>query len=86
MPGLWDTWPGLWDDWTGSSQAADQTLIFWVATTGDDPAGTPTWSDWKKFRAGYYSARAFKFRVTLKSSADNITPSITGLTAYVEYD
>ena len=86
MPGLWDTWPGLWDDWTGSSQAADQTLIFWVATTGDDPAGTPTWSDWKKFRAGYYSARAFKSRETLKSSADNITPSITGLTAYVEYD
>ena len=32
------------------------------------------------------SARAFRFKVKLTSTANNITPSVSALTAYVEYN
>jgi hypothetical protein len=92
--GLWDdisidkfdNIPGLFEDFTGDAQFSDTNLIFYVSTTADDPAGTPTWSAYRPFKAGDFYGRAFRFRVELKSSADNITPSITSLPATIKYN
>lgn len=86
LPGLFADLPGLFDDFTGSAQFADTNLLFYISTTEDDPAGTPTWSAYKQFRAGEFYGRAFRFRVVLKSTADNITPAISTLSAIVEYN
>ena len=86
LPGLFDELPGLFDDFTGSAQFADTNLLFYISTTEDDPAGTPTWSGYKQFRAGEFYGRAFRFRVVLKSTSDNVTPAITSLSAIVEYN
>ena len=86
LPGLFDTLPGLFDDFTGAAQFADTNLLFYISTTPDDPAGTPTWSDYKQFRAGEFYGRAFRFRVVLKSTAADVTPAITSLSAIVEYN
>ena len=86
LPGLFDDLPGLFDDFTGTAQFADTNLLFYISTTPDDPAGSPTWSDYKQFRAGEFYGRAFRFRVVLKSTSENVTPSITGLEAVVEYN
>ena len=86
LPGLFDDLPGLFDDFTGAAQFADTNLLFYISTTNDDPAGTPTWSDYKQFRAGEFYGRAFRFRVVLKSTAANVTPAITAMTAIVEYN
>ena len=85
LPGLFDDLPGLFDDFTGAAQFADTNLLFYVSTTTDDPTGTPTWSNYKQFRAGEFYGRAFRFRVVLKSTSDNVTPSVSELTAFVEY-
>jgi len=86
LPGLFDDFPGLFDDFTGDADFADVNVKAYISITQDDPAGTPTWTDYQLFRAGEYSGRAFRFRVILTSTSDDITPSITGLKAIVEYN
>lgn len=51
----------------------DATLQVYVSTTNDNPAGAPTWSAWRLFYVGDYTARAFKFKVVLArgQNADN---------------
>ena len=86
LPGLFDDLPGLFDDLTSTGQFADTTVETYVATTDDDPSGTPTWSNWKRITSGEYNARAFKFKVILKSSSDQVTPSIDSLKAVVDHE
>ena len=84
--GLFDSLGGLFDDLSGGSSFADTDVIAFVATTDDDPSGSPTFSAFKQFRASDFSGRAFKFKVELKSTADNVTPAIDQLTARVRYN
>ena len=86
LPGLFDSLPGLFDSLGSDSQIDDTNVLFYIATTEDDPAGSPTWSDWKQFRAGNFYGRAFKFKIELKTTSDNISPNITSLDAIVEYN
>jgi hypothetical protein len=85
LSGNFDSLPGLFDDLTGGASFADTTVIQFVATTDDDPAGSPSWSAFKRFRAGDFSGRAFKFKVELQSTADDITPALNQLAATVRY-
>lgn len=85
IPGLFDSLGGLFDDLTGGSQFADTDVLTYISVTQQDPAGTPTWSDWQLYKAGDFFGRAFRFRVELKSSTSGVTPSISGLTARVQY-
>jgi hypothetical protein len=55
-----------------------------VATTNDDPAGTPTWSAWRKFFVGDYTARALKFKVVLTSTDIQATPAVSVLSVTVD--
>lgn len=41
----------------------DYSLKLFVATTDDDPLGTPVWSDWSEFTVADYTARAMKFKL-----------------------
>ena len=86
QPGLFDNAPGLFDDLGGSSQFSDTNIITLVSITQDDPAGSPTWSDYSAIKVADLSARAFRFKVRLTSTANNVTPSVSALTAYVEYN
>jgi hypothetical protein len=86
QPGLFDDAPGLFDDLGGSSQFSDTNIITLVSITQDDPAGSPTWSDYSAIKVADLSARAFRFKVKLTSVATNVTPSVSALTAYVEYN
>lgn len=86
LGGLFDDLSGLFDDLSGDQDFDDTNVEFYISTTPDDPAGTPTWSSYQKFRVGYFYGRAFRFRVVLKSNTDNVTPSITSLDAIVEYN
>jgi hypothetical protein len=84
--GLFDDGVGLFDDLGGSSQFADTNVVTLVSTTQDDPTGSPTWSDYTPIKVADISARAFRFKVILSSTSSGITPSISALTAYVEYN
>ena len=81
-----DSLAGLWDDLTSFTQVSDIDVKSYISTTTDDPSGTPTWSSWQQFQAGEFYGRAFKFRVKLLSTSDNVTPAITNLSAWVLYD
>jgi hypothetical protein len=85
LSGNFDSLPGLFDDLTGFNQVSDTNVITYIAVTDDDPAGTPTWSSWNAFQAGEYFGRAFKFKIKLTSTSDNVTPAIDTLTARVQY-
>jgi predicted phage tail protein len=61
---LVDTWADLDGDFID-----DVNAEIWMRTTEDNPSGTPTWTDWKKFFVGEYQARAFQFKVKVSSSA-----------------
>jgi hypothetical protein len=84
--GLFDDGVGLFDDLGGNSQFADTNVVTLVSTTQDDPTGSPTWSDYTPIKVADISARAFRFKVILSSTSSGITPSISALTAYVEYN
>jgi len=86
MPGTWDTWAGLWDDWTGGTQFADTDVLTYISITEQDPADTPTWSPYQLYKAGDFYGRAFRFQLVLKSNTVGVTPSISGLTARVQYN
>ncbi len=86
LAGQFDSIPGLFDDFTGGSQFADTDVLTYISITEQDPAGTPTWSEWKLFKAGDFYGRAFKFKVELLSEAAGASPSISGLTARVQYN
>jgi hypothetical protein len=86
MPGSWDSWAGLWDDWTGGSQFADTDVLSYISITENDPAGSPTWSDWQLYKAGDFYGRAFRFKIELKSTSPTASPSISGLTARIQYN
>ena len=86
IPGLFDSLPGLFDDFTGGTQFADTDVLTYISITQQDPAGSPTWSPYQLFKAGDFYGRAFRFQVVLKSEAVGVSPSISGLTARVQYN
>ena len=79
--GLFDARQGLFD---GGQSVDDTTVSLFVALTNDDPAGSPTWSDWKEFVVGDYTARALKFKADLISLDEQATPAIRELSVEVD--
>tara|TARA_Y100000004_G_scaffold193095_1_gene254934 strand:- start:176 stop:3049 length:2874 start_codon:yes stop_codon:yes gene_type:complete len=86
---LFDSREGLFDAATGTFdgdvQAFDDTNVeLLVAVTEDDPAGTPTYTDFAPFFVGDYKARAFKFRANLTSTDEQASPEVTELSVTVD--
>jgi hypothetical protein len=63
---------------------ADATARMYVATTDDDPNGTPTWSDWKFLLVSSYKARALKFKLEINEMDTNTTASVTDLNVSID--
>lgn len=73
-----DSWPGLID----GEELTGTTATFQIRTTDDDPSGTPTWSSWRQFVVGDYTARAFQIKlvVTNTVASNNINIQTLGVT------
>lgn len=82
LSGNFDSLTGLFDDLTGAANFGDTNVEFYIATKLDGGS----FGDYQKFRVGYYYGRYFRFKVILKSNSSGITPSVSALTAYVEYN
>jgi hypothetical protein len=86
LAGLLDVLPGLWDELTETGNFADTNVKAFVSTTNDDPAGSPTWSNYLPLRVSDISARAFRFKINLESDTSGISPSVLELAAIVQHN
>lgn len=55
-----------------------------VRFTDDDPSGSPTWSEWKIFTIGDYTARGFQFRLQLIGTLPSITPVVSSVEIQID--
>lgn len=85
LTGNFDSLPGLFDDITGGTNFTDTNVIQYVSTTATDPAGSPSWSAYKRFKAGDFSGRGFRFKIDLVSTSDGVTPALAQVAATVRY-
>jgi hypothetical protein len=67
---LVDSRTGLVDDWLSFDGVAGNEADAWVEVrqTDDNPAGSPTWTAWRRLDSGEFRARAFQFRAQLRTS------------------
>lgn len=83
LPFNWDSWPNFWDTWTDEDAAFQDQSVIVEARAGTTVAnmGTATWTTVPCELVGRY----VEFRARLTNSGPNVSPSITALTATVEY-
>lgn len=62
----------------------DSKLTLNIRTTNDDPTASPTWSSWKPFIIGDYTARAMEFQAVLISIIQDVTPTVTQLRVTID--
>lgn len=76
-----DARPGNVDDWASwdGTDGAEVDCYIEVRTTADDPAGTPTWSDWGRIDASEIVARGIDARAVLSTGDGAVTPFVTRL-------
>jgi len=63
---------------------SDVNVDLYVATTTDNPASSPTWTDWAKFTVADNSCRALKFKLAASSGDPTHQLSVSGLEVVVE--
>jgi len=86
IPQNFDTWPGNFDTWTDeTAEFGDVSIVVYVSSTPDDPAGSPTWSSYIPANGAIVVGRAFRFKAILSSTNTNFTPVVSALSATVEY-
>ena len=86
IPQNFDTWPGNFDTWTDeTAEFGDVSIVVYVSSTPDDPAGSPTWSSYIPANGAVVIGRAFRFKAILSSTNTNFTPVVSALSATVEY-
>lgn len=86
---LFDDRTGNFDDATGlfdgdPNNYGDTNVALYVSTTEDDPAGTPTWTAFRRFFVGDYKARAFKFKAVLTSASGESSPILQSLSVSID--
>jgi len=82
-----DDYQGFFDSASGKFDGDDNDPIKvtpYIATTDDDPSGSPTWSSYRKFFTGDYNARAFKFKIVCESEKSNFNILISELSVTVD--
>lgn len=72
-----------WSDIDGG-RIEDTSVALYVRTTADNPAGSPTWTEWQRFSMGDYEARAFQWKVEMTSASANHNVVVTGLTVSID--
>lgn len=83
---FFDTRSGNIDTWDSIDVNTydDVEVQLQIATTNDNPAGSPSWSDFQNFRIGNYYGRAFKFKLLVTSGDVTHQVYITSLSATLE--
>jgi len=81
--GLFDEQQGEFD---GSPDSLDDTNVeLWVSTTNQDPNSSPvTWTPYRRFLVGDYTARGFRFKAVLTSTDEQASPIIKSLSINVD--
>ena len=80
--GLFDSRPGNFD---GDVNAFDDTdAELQVRYTQDDPSGTPTWTSWRTFTVGDYTAWGMEFRLKMTTTDTQATPIVTAASVVVD--
>ena len=79
--GNFDSRSGFFD---GDTAPSDVNVKLQISTTDGDPSGSPTYTDFRDFISGDFSARAFRFRAILSTESSNSTPSVSGLQVVVD--
>jgi hypothetical protein len=91
--GYIDTFDSVSDNWfdsrgglfDGSPDDFDETTAsLEMRTTQDDPAGSPVWSEWQRIFVSDATARAFEWRVVMRSQDTSASPRITDLRVFVD--
>lgn len=72
-----------WEDFDGGA-IESVTALLYMRTTNDNPAGSPVWSEWKPFFVGEYTARAYQFKVEMKSGNVDHNIAISNLSVAVD--
>lgn len=79
-----DTPIDSWPDFDGASGTDAGSVTVWVASTDDDPGGTPTWSDFQQLDAADFNKRAFRLKAIVTRADASYDVSITALSAKAE--
>ncbi|MFA7333647.1 MAG: phage tail protein [Kiritimatiellia bacterium] len=74
-----------WEDLDGES-VSDVAVELYVRSTEDDPEDDPEWSDWKRFVATEYRARAYQFKLTMLSPSPTHNAWVRSLSVVVDMD
>jgi hypothetical protein len=84
--GLWDDKTALIDTWTEVDETnLDQVNArLYVRSTPDNPAGTPTWGDWREFANAIVRGRGFQFKTIATSTDPSVNIVIDELGCVVE--
>lgn len=80
---LFDIRLGDFDDGTGlfdGTLVDDTDATLYIATTDDNPAGSPTWAAWAPFFVGDFTCRAAKFKLDMQTATSTHNLSVTALT------
>lgn len=74
------------DDWLNIDGTGidDCNATLYVRSTSDDPAGSPTWTEWRPFFVGQYVARAFQFQLVLTSGSSTHNICVTALSVVID--
>lgn len=85
---IWDYRTADIDGWLDidGSRADTANATLYMRTTNDNPAGTPTWSEWKPFFASQYTARAYEFKIVLTSGNSTHNIAVTDLQVTIDME
>lgn len=77
---------GLISEWASvdGDTVNDCDATVYVATTNDDPAGTPVYSEWTPFMVADLTCRAMKFKIKLESGSATNNLDVSVLTVHVK--
>lgn len=84
--GLWDDRIGLIDDWPAIDETdLDQTdARVYVRSTNDNPAGTPTWGEWREFANAIVRGRGFQFKMEATTTNPDLNLIVSELGTVME--
>ena len=68
---------------SGTPASATTDVDLYVSSTQDDPTASPTWTAYRPFVVGSYTARAYRFRAVLETTDSFETPAIEELVAEI---
>lgn len=80
--GDFDAREGLFDG--DPNTYGDTNVEFYISTTEDDPAGTPVWTDYRRFFVGDYKARGFRFKIVLTARTGDSSPTVSALSVTID--